>query len=547
MSGFLPGLMMDRPLLVPTALRHAALYHGDVEVVSRTVEGPIHRTTYAQVWTRAQRLANALAALGVKPGDRVGTLAWNGYRHMELYYGVSGSGMVCHTINPRLFPDQIAYIVNHARDAVLFTDLTFVPLLEGLAGKLAGVRAIVVMTDADHMPASETLPGLLCYETLLAEQPDVFEWPAFDETTAASLCYTSGTTGHPKGVLYSHRSCILHAMAVCLPDVFALSARDVAMPVVPMFHVNAWGFPYAVPMVGAKLVLPGAKMDGASLHELIESEGVTATAGVPTVWMALLNWVEQNGRSLAPLKRVVIGGSACPPVMIEQFRAHGAEVRHAWGMTETSPLGLANVLKTKHDSLSPAERLAVESKQGRPLFGVEFLIVDADDTPVPADGASYGRLLVRGPWVCSAYFGVDSSPAHEAIPGWFETGDVVTMDADGYIQIVDRTKDVIKSGGEWISSIDLENIAVSHPAVREAAVVARSDPKWGERPLLVVVLKEGQTLTREAIRAHYEGKAAKWCIPDDVVIVDDLPHTATGKLLKAKIREMFKDDRPAGA
>jgi len=533
----LRGMMMDVPLLVSSVLRHAALYHADTEIVSRTTEGPIHRHTYADAWARSQQLANALAALGLQQGDRVGTLAWNGFRHLECYYGIGGSGMVCHTINPRLFPEQIAYIVNHAEDRVLFTDLTFIPLLEGIAEHLTGVRAIVVMTDAAHMPQS-SLPNLLCYEDLLAEQPAQFDWPDLDENTACGMCYTSGTTGHPKGVLYSHRSALLHALSASLPDVFDLSASDVVLPVVPMFHVNAWGIPYAAPMVGAKLVFPGPKLDGASLHELFEAEGVTNSAGVPTVWLALLNWLDANRKGLGTMRRIAIGGSACPPVMIQRFKELGVEVLHAWGMTETSPLGLANTPKAKHKGLGADESLALASKQGRPMCGIQFRVVDGAGNDVPRDGVSFGRLLVRGPWVCQGYYGVEVSPAHQTVPGWFETGDVVTMDADGYVQIVDRTKDVIKSGGEWISSIDLENIAVGHPAVLEAAAVAIPDEKWGERPLLVIVVKEGASLTREEVLAVFDGKVAKWCIPDDVRFVEALPHTATGKLLKSSIRAM---------
>ncbi|AWK85083.1 3-(methylthio)propionyl-CoA ligase [Azospirillum thermophilum] len=541
----LRGLMMDAPLLVTSILRHAALYHADTEIVSRTVEGPIHRTTYGEAWVRVQKLAHALAGLGLKPGDRVGTLAWNGYRHLELYYGVGGSGMVCHTINPRLFPEQIAYIINHADDAVLFTDLTFVPLLEGIAPEIAGVKAIVVMTDAEHMPAS-SLPNLLCYETLLEGQPESFDWPELDENTACGLCYTSGTTGNPKGVMYSHRSAVLHGLASSLPDVFNLSSRDCVLPVVPMFHVNAWGVPYSAPLNGCKLVFPGAKLDGASLYELFESEGVTNTAGVPTVWLALLNWLDANRKKPTTLRKVAIGGSACPPVMIQRFRELGVEVLHAWGMTETSPLGLANTPKKKHDGQSADDSLALASKQGRPIFGVQFRVVDGAGNDVPRDGKAFGRMMVRGPWVCGGYYGLADSAAHASLPGWFETGDVVTMDADGYVQIVDRTKDVIKSGGEWISSIDLENIAVAHPAVQEAAAVARPDEKWGERPVLVVVLKPGQPLTAQELAAFYEGKVAKWCIPDDIRFVESLPHTATGKLLKTAIRDMVLHPQPAG-
>lgn len=541
------GLMMDVPLLVSAVLRHAATYHGETEIVSRSVEGPIHRTNYAELHARSQRLARALLALGVGPGDRVGTLAWNTHRHLEIYYAAGGAGMVCHTINPRLFPDQIAGIIQHARDAVLCADLTFVPLLQGLAGRLGEVRAIILMTDAAHMPPQpEGLPPLLCYEDLLAAQPAEFDWPLLDENEACGLCYTSGTTGMPKGALYSHRSCILHAMACCLPDVFALSASSVVMPVVPMFHVNAWGIPYAAPIVGARLVLPGPKLDGASLQELITAEGVTFSAGVPTIWMAMLDWLDANQAGTGRLQRVAIGGSACPPVVIRRFEARGISVLHAWGMTETSPVGLANSPKARHAGLPEAERQALAARQGRPLFGMEFRIQGADGAEVPRDGTAFGRLLVRGPWVAAAYHDTPPGPAH-AEPGWFDTGDVATMDADGYVAIVDRTKDVIKSGGEWISSIELENIAVAHPAVQEAAAVARPDPKWGERPLLVIVLRPGAELTLEEMRAHFAGRVARWCIPDDIRIVEELPHTATGKLLKSKIRELYATPASAAA
>ncbi|WP_377810169.1 long-chain-fatty-acid--CoA ligase [Azospirillum sp. A29] len=530
--------MMNVPLMVSSILRHAALNHGDTEIVSRTVEGPLHRTTYAKTWTRSQQLANALAALGLGRGDRVGTLAWNGYRHLEIYYGASGAGHVCHTINPRLFPDQIAYIVNHAGDRMLFVELSFVEMLESIADRLTGVEVIVVMTDAAHMPTPRRLPALLCYEDLLAVQPDRFDWPQFDENEAAAMCYTSGTTGDPKGVLYSHRSIVLHAMAVCMPDVFALGAGSVAMPVVPMFHVNAWGLPYAAALVGAKLVLPGPKLDGASLHELIIDEEVSFTAGVPTIWMALLDWAAANDKSFGPLKRVAVGGSACPPAMFARFRDHKVEVLHAWGMTETSPVGLANSPKPNRPILTSAQETAFSAKQGRPLFGMEFRVVGGDGTEIAHDGIAFGNMQVRGPWVAAGYFRGESE-APQATPDWFETGDVVTMDADGYVQIVDRSKDVIKSGGEWISSIDLESIAMAHPAVQEAAVVAHPDERWSERPLLVVVRRPGSTLTEREILAHYQGKVARWWIPDHAIFVDELPHTATGKLLKAKIRELY--------
>ena len=526
--------MMDVPLLVSSLLQHAARYHGETEVVSRSTEGPIHRSTYAEVWRRSQQLAHALAGHGLKEGDRVGTLAWNGHRHLEIYYGTAVAGLVCHTVNPRLFPEQIAFIINHAADRVLCIDLSFVALVESLADRLTTVEAIVVMTDRAHMPPS-TLPNLLCYEDLLEGQPDVFESPPMEETSAAGLCYTSGTTGDPKGVLYSHRSIVLHAMAVCQPDVFALGATSVVMPVVPMFHVNAWGMPYATPMVGAKLVLPGPKMDPASLHELIVSEGVTRTAGVPTVWMALLDWVAARGESLRPLERVAVGGSACPPVMSERFRALGVDAMHAWGMTETNPLGLANRPKAQQPPKTEAQAAAFAAKQGRPLYGVEVRVVDDAGVEVAHDGVAFGRMQVRGPWVTSRYFEAPGG----AVDGWFETGDIVTIDADGFVQIVDRNKDVIKSGGEWISSVDLENIAISHPAVQEAAVVARPDQRWAERPLLVVVPRPGAALTEAEMLAFYEGKVARWCVPDAVVFAAELPHTATGKLLKSKIRETY--------
>jgi acyl-CoA synthetase (AMP-forming)/AMP-acid ligase II len=530
--------MMTMPLSIPSILRHAATHHGDTAIVSRTSDGVIHRYDYAGAWRRAQQLAHALGALGLRTGDRVGTLAWNDHRHFEIYYAAAGAGMVCHTINPRLFPEQIAYIVNHAADRVLFIDPTFVALVEGIADQLSQVGKIVVMTDRAHMPSSAKLAGLLCYEELVAGQPEEYDWPTLDENTAASMCYTSGTTGEPKGVLYSHRSTILHAMSVSLPDVFGLSASTVLLPIVPMFHVNAWGLPYAAPMVGAKLVLCGAKLDGASLHELMEAEGVTFSAGVPTVWMTLLDWAAANGKRFETLERVVIGGAALPPVIRERLREHGVEARHAWGMTETSPLGCLNTPKPRHRDLDAAARAALADKQGRPVFGVEFSVVDAEGNEIAHDGVAFGSLLVRGPWITGSYHG-QAAMRVPARAGWFDTGDVVTMDRDGFIQIVDRTKDVIKSGGEWISSIELENIAVAHPAVREAAVVARPDKRWGERPLLVAVLQPGGAFDRDTMVAHYTGKVAKWCIPDDVVIAPELPHTATGKLLKAKIRELY--------
>lgn len=533
---------MESPLLISAILRHAETYHATTEVVSRTVEGDIHRYTYADMARRSRQLANALQRLGLAPGDRVGTLAWNGYRHMELYYGVSGSGLVCHTINPRLFHDQIAYIIGHAEDRVLFADLTFVPILEALADSLRDLKAVVLLTDEAHMPVSTVLPNLVCYETLIDAEGDAFEWPVFDENTASGLCYTSGTTGDPKGVLYSHRSSVLHAMSSSLPDVLGLSASDAVSPIVPMFHVNAWGMPYSAPMVGAKLVLPGPNLDGASLHALFEAEGVTVTAGVPTVWLGLLDWMDTHGRHFGSLKRVFIGGSAAPLIMISRFHNMGVNVRHAWGMTETSPIGLACALKPAHDALDGEQRLLLEAKQGRPVFGMEFRVESADGRPVARDGKAFGAMMVRGPWVAAAYFNTPESPAHEAVPGWFNTGDVVTMDPDGFVQIVDRTKDVVKSGGEWISSIELENIAQAHPAVKEAAVVAKPDQRWGERPILVVVLHPGHSFTRHEMADYYKDKISRWSIPDDVLVVDELPHTATGKLLKTAIREIVLEE-----
>jgi fatty-acyl-CoA synthase len=539
----LRGLMMDSPLLISSLLRHAEAWHGAREIVSRSVEGPVHRTSWAEVARRARRLANALGALGVRPGDRVGTLAWNTWRHLEIYYGVSGGGAVCHTINPRLFPPQIAYIIGHAEDSYLFVDLTFLPLVEALWDGLAGVRGVVVMTDAEHMPKESKIPGLLCYETLLGEQSDAYDWPLLDELAASSLCYTSGTTGGPKGVLYSHRSTVLHSLGICVPDAFGLSARDSLMPVVPMFHVNAWGLPYAAALAGCKLVLPGPRMDGASLHELMETEGVTCSAGVPTIWMGLLAHMEKAGARFSTLRRTVVGGSAAPRAMIEAFRErHGVELLHAWGMTETSPLGTVCKLLPEMDGWDEARKDDVRSKQGRPIFGVDLRIAGDDGAPLPHDGRAFGHLQVRGPWVCAGYYREEGSPAHGE-GGWFDTGDVATVDPSGYMQITDRSKDVIKSGGEWISSIELENLAVAHPDVAEAAAIGVPHPKWSERPLLVVVRRPGASLDREGMLAFLEGKVARWWMPDDVVFVDELPHTATGKLLKTKLRQTFGGHR----
>ena len=536
------GQMMQQPLLISSLIVHAERHHADREIVSRRVEGDIHRTTYKEVAGRSRRVAKALAALGVKAGDRVATLAWNGYRHMELYFGISGSGAVMHTVNPRLHPDQITYIADHAEDQVLFFDMTFLPLIQAVAGRTKTVRHWVAMTDRAHMPADPKIPNLLCYEDLLAQHDDRYEWPSFDENTASSLCYTSGTTGNPKGVLYSHRSTVLHTMAAALPDCLGCGASDVILPVVPMFHVNSWGIVYLAPMTGAKLVLPGAALDGKSLYELFESEGVTLSAGVPTVWQGLLAHVEANGLKFSTMRRSAIGGSACPPAMIKKFRDdYGVRVIHAWGMTEMSPIGTAAAFKGKHAGLSAEEQLVVMSTQGRAVYGVDMKIVGEDGHELPWDAQASGDLLVRGPWIIDRYF--KNEGGNPLRDGWFPTGDVAKIDADGYMIITDRSKDVIKSGGEWIGSIDLENIAMAHPAVAMAACIAARHPKWDERPLLVVVKKPGAELTRDELINFYEGKIAKWWTPDDVVFVDAIPLGATGKMQKIKLREQFKDHK----
>ena len=538
----MPSTMMQRPLLISSLLEHAAKNFGDTEIVSRTVEGEIHRYHYRDANRRAKRLANALKHLGVKTGDRIGTLAWNGFRHFEIYYGVSGMGAITHTVNPRLFPEQIAYIINHADDAYIFFDLSFVPLIEALAPKLPGVKGFVLMTDAEHFATVSTtakIPGLLCYEDLLADEADDYVWPQFDDNTPSGLCYTSGTTGNPKGVLYTHRSTLYHTYAAMTPEAFGLNSQDTVLPVVPMFHVNAWGTPFICPAAGCKLVFPGAMLDGASLYQLFEQESVTVSAGVPTVWMGLLNYLKTHKLKFSTFRETVIGGSACPPAMIESFeKDFGINVVHAWGMSELSPLGTINRLRAKHLKLGAAEQFAVKVKQGAPIFGIELEIVDDSGAPLPHDGKAFGDLMARGPWVLERYFKEDHSALRK---GWFPTGDVATIDADGYMQITDRSKDVIKSGGEWISSIELENIAIAHPAVQEAAVIGIAHPKWDERPLLLVMLKKDAKATREELLAFYDGKIAKWMRPDDVAFVETLPHTATGKLLKTKLREEFRN------
>jgi len=536
----LVGLMQDRPLLISSLIEFADIYHGDSEIVSRSVEGPIHRSCYSDVHRRSKQLAKALLALGCGDGDRVATLAWNGYRHLESYFAVSGMGAVLHTINPRLFPEQIVYIANHAEDKVIFTDLSFVPLLEQLAGELTSVKGFVVMTDESHMPAT-SLPNAHCYESLIAGQDDDYAWPLLDERSASSLCYTSGTTGNPKGVLYGHRSTVLHSFAACMRDVLGMASQEVLMPVVPMFHANAWGTPYAAAMCGTKMVFPGAMMDGASIYELLDSEQVSLTLAVPTVWLMLLQHLQESGKKLPYLNKVVIGGSAAPRSMIEAFeRDYEVEVVHAWGMTEMSPLGTAGNLKPKHRDIGLDASMDIKSKQGRAVYGVDMKIVDDAGAELPRDGVAFGNLLVRGPWITNGYFKGEGGTVLDN-DDWFDTGDVATLDPDGYMQITDRSKDVIKSGGEWISSIDLENDAVGHPAVQEAAVIGVAHPKWDERPLLLVVKAEGVEVSREDLLEFMATKVAKWQLPDDVVFVDELPHTATGKLLKTKLREDFKD------
>lgn len=537
------GLMQSQQLLISSLIEFAARHHRDAEIVSRRVEGDIHRYTYTELAQRSKQLANALDGLKVAHGDRVASIAWNGYRHMEMYFGVSGSGRVLHTINPRLHPEQVAWIVNHAEDQVLCFDMTFLPLVQAVHAKCPTVRQWVALCDADKLPADSGIPGLVSYEQWIGAQSMHYRWPQLDENTASSMCYTSGTTGNPKAALYSHRSTVLHAYGAALPDVMCLSARDAVLPVVPMFHVNAWGIPYSAALTGAKVVFPGPALDGKSLYELIEAEGVTFAAGVPTVWQMLLGHVQSVGGKFSTLNRTVIGGSACPPAMIDAFeQGYGVKVLHAWGMTEMSPLGTLCTLKNKHLKRSKEEQQRISQKQGRAIFGVDMKIVNSEGLEQPWDGKTYGDLLVRGPWILERYYKGDSPLVmDEQGQGWFPTGDVATIDEDGFMQITDRTKDVIKSGGEWISSIDIENIAMGHPAVAMAACIGMPHPKWDERPIVVLALKPGVQVSREAILAFYEGKIAKWQIPDDVVFVDAIPLGATGKMLKTKLREQFKD------
>jgi fatty-acyl-CoA synthase len=533
------GLMQDWPLLCHRIIDHAGLNHGERPVVTRSVEGPIHKTNYASIRSRALRVAQRLERDGMKLGDRVATLGWNTWRHLESWYGILGIGAVYHTVNPRLFPDQIAWIVNHAEDRMIMTDLTFVPLLEKIAERLTTIERTVIFCDRAHMPAT-SLRNAVPYEDWLAEADGDFAWKSFDENNAAGMCYTSGTTGNPKGVLYSHRSNVLHAMTALVPDVIGLSSRDIALPIVPMFHANSWGLAFAAPMIGAALVMPGAKLDGASIYQLLDEFKVTCTAAVPTVWLSLLQYLEGSKRKLPYLRRVIIGGSACPRRMIEAFENdYGVEVTHAWGMTEMSPLGTVGSIKPDYAGLQGDALLDLKQKQGHSPFGVEMKITDDAGRELPWDGKTFGRLKVRGAAVAKAYF-KDDGKILDA-DGYFDTGDVGTIDRHGYLHITDRSKDVIKSGGEWISSIMLENVAVGHPKVAEAAVIGVPHPKWDERPLLVMVLKEGQSATKDEMLAFLDGKVAAWWLPDDVVFVAEIPHTATGKIQKVALREQFRD------
>ena len=534
----LQGQMMDVQLLVSALLRHADYNHADTEIVSRRIEGDIHRYTYSEAAVRIRKMANALEAFGLKRGERAATLAWNGYRHFELYYAISGIGSVMHTINPRLHPEQVAWIVNHAEDRILFFDITFAPIVDAIADQCPTVKQWVAMIDPDKMPEMKNVTPV-SYEDFIKAQSADYEWPELDENAAAALCYTSGTTGNPKGVLYSHRSLVLHTYAACLPDAFGVDATDVVLPIVPMFHVNAWSLPYVGALAGVKLVFPGAKLDGESVCELFENEKVTISAGVPTVWLLVLQHLQQNNRRLSTVKRMTVGGSACPPALMKTFRDdYGVQLEHAWGMTEMSPLGTYNHPKAKHLQLSEDEQFQARLSQGRAVFGVEMKIVDDKGNRMPQDGESTGDLHVRGPWVVDRYFKKDESPL---VDGWFPTGDVGHIDPDGYLTITDRTKDVIKSGGEWIGSIDIENIAMAHPAVAMAACIAARHEKWDERPLLLVQLKEGQSVTKEDLLKHFEGKIAKWWTPDDVLFVESLPLGATGKVQKNKLRDEYGD------
>jgi fatty-acyl-CoA synthase len=540
------ALMMKSQLMISSIFRHAEKNFPDTEIVSVTADNPRHRHSYKDFANRTRQLANALQRLGAKFGDRIGTMAWNDYRHLELYYAVSGSGMVCHTINPKLFPEQVTYIINHAEDRFVFVDLLVMPLIEALQSHLGKVEKFIVLTDKAHMPKT-SLSNVMCYEDLIASESNEFEWPEFDEYTASSMCYTSGTTGNPKGVVYSHRSCVLLALGGSLPDASACSSRDVILPIVPMFHVNAWGVPYAGLMVGAKLVFPGPKMgDSETLQSLIETENVTTSSGVPTIWLGLLDYLDKTGKKISSIQRLAVGGAACPRTIIERFKNdHGIMVHQGWGMTETSPLGTVFSLLAGMDDLTDEQVTDLQLLQGHGVYGIEMCIVDEDNKQLPWDGVAFGSLKVRGPWVASAYYGMSQEPGSEGCPvddkGWFDTGDVATINPQGFMKITDRTKDVIKSGGEWVSSIDIENAAVSHDAIAEAAAIGRYHPRWTERPLLVAVLQPGSSATAAEILAFLKDKLHKWSLPDDVVFVEELPHTATGKLNKLALRKSLED------
>ena len=532
------GLMQDWPLTVDRIFDHAKTWHGDREIVSRSVEGPIVRTTYAIAHGRAKRVSSVLLELGVRPGDRVATLAWNTARHLELWYGIMGIGAICHTLNPRLFAEQLCYIVNHAQDRIVFTDLTFLPVLTALLDRLPTVEHIVVLTDDPRI--GETVPGALCYERLLEQASGDVAWGGFVEETAAGLCYTSGTTGNPKGVLYSHRSNFVHTLVTMGVDVLAVGARDTVLPIVPMFHANAWGLAFSAPAVGAKLVMPGPRLDGEAIHELLETEGVTFSAAVPTVWMMLLQHLRKTGASLSTLRRVVIGGSAVPEAMLRAFRdEYGVDVTHAWGMTETSPLGTQATPTAAVEAMNADIQLRFKLKQGRPPLCLDMKLVDDADQRLPHDGDAVGRLKVRGPFVAGKYFREDDRQILDD-EGYFDTGDVSTIDEHGFMQISDRAKDMIKSGGEWISSVEIENLAASHPKAATAAVIGVAHPKWDERPLLLVQLTDGETATADEFLAFLDGKIAKWSMPDEVVFVDDIPLGATGKVDKKLIRQRYQ-------
>ncbi len=536
------GNMMNHPLLISDLIEHAAKYYPTSEIVSQRLEGDIHRYTYKDANRRSKQLANALTHSSINQGDRIGTLAWNGYRHYEIYYAASGMGAITHTINPRLFPEQLVYIINHAEDRMLFVDLTFIPLLETIQTQIPSVETIVIMADSDHMPATSLTEGpcsVICYETFIADASETYDWPQLDDETAAAICYTSGTTGNPKGVVYSHRSTLLHAFASAIPEALSISSRSTLLPVVPMFHVCAWGTPYSATLSGAKLVFPGAALDGESLATLIEAEQPTLLLGVPTIWLGLLQYLKEHSIRLNSVENIVIGGSAAPRSMIQSFdEDHDAFVMHAWGMTEMSPIGTIGAYTREMGNISKEERYSLQQKQGRPVFGVQLKIINDDGEIQPNDGIAFGRLMVKGPWIIERYFNAESTALEN---GWFDTGDVATLDSQGYMKIVDRNKDVIKSGGEWISSIDLENAAVGHPAVQEACVIGIQHPKWDERPLLLVIKQQGQSVSKDDIIDHLSSKVAKWWLPNDVVFVDELPHTATGKLLKVNLRDQFGD------